>query len=626
MVLAQEAPAGGAPFDQILIALAMISVILVPLGIFVIRERAGRRTIIGRIADRVGGLMGVPRWAGLPLVLAFTSGISALIGVYWDVPAHMELGRDEGPLANPSHYPIYFGLIGIFATGVVSAALAKGELPIRTFRIGPAWQAPMGAVLIMVTGFVGLVGFPLDDLWHRLFGQDVTEWGPTHVLMIGGGICVIIGLMLLVAEARQTGADNRFVRLLGPILAGAWMMGASAFLMEFDLGVPQFPLLSQVVLVGLIGAWTLVFARLQFGPGATVIVLGVFFASRALFTAAPLLADLHPSPFLPYLAEAVVVEVAAFALRGRRPGYRLGIIAGVGIGLLGMPAEWAFSQWLMPNPWPAAHLPLIIVFGTLAAVGGALVAAWQHQRVEDIAHRRPTDRTHVGTRGQRFRSRHALGLAGALGVTALMAAVVVPQDPQGLSGELQLTENSEALPISHPKGGEPRWVDVTVTLDPADAAERPMWFTALSWQGGDFFEAPMERVRDGVYRTTQQVPAYGEWKTGLRLHTAPSDMALLPVYAPADPAANAEKIPAVAGKRAFQSEIEFLQRERKPDVSAALWSLAYLIVGGIFAAAWAIFAWCYVTAAAGQGKRREVPQATRPARTGKAGRATAKRH
>ena len=31
-----------------------------------------------------------------------------------------------------------------------------------------------------------LVGFPLDDGWHRLFGQDVTLWGPTHLMLIGG--------------------------------------------------------------------------------------------------------------------------------------------------------------------------------------------------------------------------------------------------------------------------------------------------------------------------------------------------------------------------------------------------------------------------------------------------------
>ena len=35
-------------------------------------------------------------------------------------------------------------------------------------------------------GLYALIGFPLDDIWHRIFGQDVTLWGPTHLMMIGG--------------------------------------------------------------------------------------------------------------------------------------------------------------------------------------------------------------------------------------------------------------------------------------------------------------------------------------------------------------------------------------------------------------------------------------------------------
>ena len=35
-------------------------------------------------------------------------------------------------------------------------------------------------------GLYALMGFPLDDIWHRIFGQDVTLWGPTHLMMIGG--------------------------------------------------------------------------------------------------------------------------------------------------------------------------------------------------------------------------------------------------------------------------------------------------------------------------------------------------------------------------------------------------------------------------------------------------------
>ena len=39
-------------------------------------------------------------------------------------------------------------------------------------------------------GGFALIGFPLDDVWHRLFGQDVTLWGPTHLMLIGGAVDV----------------------------------------------------------------------------------------------------------------------------------------------------------------------------------------------------------------------------------------------------------------------------------------------------------------------------------------------------------------------------------------------------------------------------------------------------
>ncbi|WP_424188219.1 hypothetical protein ACOBQX_09450 [Actinokineospora sp. G85] len=602
VLVAQEGgpPAGGAEFGQILIALLMFFVVFLPLALFVIRERAGKKTLIGRVADWMGEVGGLPRWAALPMVTAAASGAAALIGVYWDVPIHMELGRDEGPLANPSHFPIYFGLLGIFASGVLSAGLAKGKLPARTFRIGPHWRVPMGAVFMMATGLVGVAGFPLDDVWHRLFGQDVTEWGPTHVLMIGGGVCVVLGIQLLRAEARQVGANGVAIRLQGPILAGAWMMGASTFLMEFDLGVPQFPMLSQVVLVAMIGAWTLVYARMSWGPGGTLIAIGLFLASRVLFSAVPFLDDLHIAIPLPYLAEAVVIEVAALVI-GTRKDWRFGVVAGLGVGTLGMLGEYLFSQWLMPNPWPADELPLFGVFGVLAGLGGALVGVWQHQRVEQIATRPAEDGPAEGTRAERFRARHLGGLVGALLVVGTAAAVVVPQDPPpGLAADIQLTESAQGEKVSNPHGGgEPRWVDATVTLSDPALGDEAVWLNGFAWQGGDFYTNPLVRVGDGVYRTAKPLPVHGEWKAGIRIHVANRVMALAPIYAPADPAANAPEIAVASGSREFRSEIEFLQRERKTDTPAVLWTVGYLGVGFIFAAMWALFAWLYTAAAAG---------------------------
>ncbi|SNR32985.1 hypothetical protein SAMN06265360_102179 [Haloechinothrix alba] len=611
MLLTHSPPAGGAALDQVLIAFGIFLVTVVPLVLLGIAERRGRRTPLGRLGDWAARLTGLPRWAALPMGTALLSGVAALVGVYWDVPSHIFFGRDEGPLDNPSHYPIYLGLIGIFLTGVMSASLAREPLPARTLRLPGNWHVPMGSVLITATGLVAVGGFPLDDIWHRLFGQDVTLWGPTHVLMVGGGVIVVLGLQLLLAESRQVGSSGRFVRVLSPVLAGAWLMGASAFLMEFDIGVPQFPLASQVVLVGLLSAWVLVFARMQFGPGATVIALAVFFASRALYAVLPAALDMPTSPFLPYIGQAVVVELVALAMARRQLGYRFALVAGLASGVLGMLADWGFSRVVMPYAWPTELMPAFVALGTAAALAGAAIGAWQHQRVEAIAGRDPLRATVSGVEGSaggRFRSRHAVGLAGALLAAALLFVAVPPQPPEdGLSAEFEVTESDESQDVAYPhEDAEPRWVHATVTLRPSDADEGAIWLRFLAWQGGDFYNVELERVDDGVYRSTEPLPVYGEWKTGLRLHTPLRTMAIAPLYAPEDPEADAPEIRAESGERDFIHEISFLQRERKEDTPAVLWTLGYLSVGVVFAVAWALFAWCYVTAAAGRQRRERA--------------------
>src|SRR5207253_3019924 len=67
-------------------------------------------------------------------------------------------------------------------------------------RLTDDWHAPLGGVMIFVVGAFALLGFPLDDVWHTLFGQDVTLWGPTHILMVGGASLSTLGMWVLLVE------------------------------------------------------------------------------------------------------------------------------------------------------------------------------------------------------------------------------------------------------------------------------------------------------------------------------------------------------------------------------------------------------------------------------------------
>ena len=129
--------------------------------------------------------------------------------MYWDISLHIDDGRDAGPLANPAHYLILFGLFGIFAAGFLAIVLPEGRPSRAAVRISGDWYAPLGGIAMMASSAFALIGFPLDDVWHRIFGQDVTLWGPTHLMLIGGAGLTLIGSCILIVEGRRARRHSR---------------------------------------------------------------------------------------------------------------------------------------------------------------------------------------------------------------------------------------------------------------------------------------------------------------------------------------------------------------------------------------------------------------------------------
>src|ERR671937_2731271 len=158
-----------------------------------------------RIAERVSGL---PGWCALPSAIAGGSALIAVFGFYWDVAKHIDTGRDPSPFGTPAHYPILIGLAGLALAGYVGIMLGGGPGGVRAriptaLRLSSDWHVPLGSALTFLCGAFALAGFPLDDVWHRLFGQDVTLWGPTHVLMIAGASLATLGVWVLLVEGRR---------------------------------------------------------------------------------------------------------------------------------------------------------------------------------------------------------------------------------------------------------------------------------------------------------------------------------------------------------------------------------------------------------------------------------------
>jgi hypothetical protein len=564
---AAESTAGGASARDLGIAGAISGfaiIILLMGGLGHRSEMVTTLTFFERFSERVSGQ---PAWASLPCGLAIISLITAVFGLYWDVSLHIDKGRDAGVFSNPSHYFILGGLYGIFAAGWFSICLSREERPDRpgptAIRITRDWYAPLGGVMMCGAGAFSLLGFPLDDFWHRLFGQDVTLWGPTHLMLIGGAAMTLLGIAIIQVEVRRavrgSGEPDReygWVRHLRHVwLPGGLLVGLSTFQGEYDFGVPQFQAIYHPLLIMLAAGVGLVAARVWLGPGRALAAVGFFVAMRgglALLVHDSLGESLPHFPL--YIAEALIVEGVAFLVAVKRP-LLFGAVCGALIGTVGLAAEWGWSQIWMPIPWTSEILPETIVLGLAMAIAASIIGAWVGARLgsERIEYSRPL---------------RWAALASACAVFAMLSFPLVTQSTTDLSGRVALRDVQT---------GAQRTAMATVTLSPRDGADGAKWLTVTAWQGGGLVVDHLRRVREGVYQTTKPIPLHGSWKTMVRLHKGNAILGL-PIYAPADAAI---PVPAVTAPsrlhRAFLSDHELLQRESRTQAGWITWS-AYLTV------------------------------------------------
>jgi hypothetical protein len=574
-VLAAAPPAGGATLGQVAIASLAAMLLTAALLYIGFGYRAGRLGWLRRFGDRVERFSGYPAWVALLFGIATTSLLVALFGMYWDISLHIDVGRDPGPLANPAHYFILAGLFGIFTAGFFAMVLPEGKPSETAIRLGPDWHAPLGGVLICACGAFSLVGFPLDDIWHRLFGQDVTLWGPTHLMLIGGAAMTLIGIGVLTVEGMRArslpgaGGDHRQVVLARAIAStGGLLLGLSTFQAEFDFGVPQFNFLFEPMMIMLAAGVGLIAARLYAGRGAALGAALFFLLARGALALiiGPVLGETTPHMPL-YIVEALVVEAVALRVSTDRP-LAFGLWSGLGIGTVGLASEWAWSHFWMPIPWPAAAFPEVALVGLAIALAASLLGAWIGTRLSpEPGKRRP---------GLRLGA-----CAGAATIALATALALHTPANEGVRAQVALHELSS---------GPQREVSATVRLTPRDAAEDARWFDVTAWQGGGLVVDPLERVAPGVYRSTEPIPVGGNWKTMIRLHSG-SSLAAVPIFLPRDAAIPAPEVPAHASfSRGFVDETQLLQRE-KTGGSPALVAVAYATVASIALSLLALLAW-----------------------------------
>jgi hypothetical protein len=523
MILAKVSAQGSALNDWsfLYILLGAYAAAVVALFIF------GRGSAIDRIPNALERLTRIPAWAAAAMATALFGVFTAGQGFYSDVAWHIALGRDK-KLFTPPHTAIVIGLGFIAISGILGIATATVQKANVGFRIG-SLRVPWSMLPLLALGGAAVSGFPLDELWHRQYGIDVTMWSPTHMLMILGASFTGLAAWLALGEAGVSPTTSPWARGSHVVAAFLTLLGLAASQGEFTFGVPQFQQLYHPVLVMIAGGFAFVAIRLVLGPWWG---LGIAVANVALFSArisegnGPVITRAGGV----YLATAVAVELAAFLVgTERRP--RFALAAGLGTATLGFAGEYWWNTGAR-QPWNTSLFAEVIVVVLLAAIGSAVVAAAFAGAVagepKGLVPRR-------------------VAIAGGL---AVLVSLVIPFPRQG--GDVTASIALER------RGGEQAVVHVT--LDPPNAAKGAHWFQTSTWQGGTLVLSEMRSEGNGRYVSERPLPVYGPGKTLVRLHRG-SQMLAVPVHLPADPEINAGEIPAVDRTIAFRREGRYLMRE-----------------------------------------------------------------
>ena len=510
----------------------------------------GTRTLL-RFGDGMAKATGLPAYAAGGVMTLISFLLIASLGFYWDVAWHVDYGRDE-VIFTPGHTAIIVGIQGLLLAAAVTTLLAtwtRADVALK----GRHLRAPWGAVVMAALGTAAVASFPLDELWHRAYGVDVTMWGPTHLGMISGASFGPLAGLILIKEAG--GTLTRLGRHLTATITAAVLLGMSTFQLEYDLGVQQWQHLYHPVLIALASGFALTLSRNVLGRGGALFSAFHFLVQRILTAVVVGMALNHTAPhWALYFGSAVAIEVA-FAATRRRSATVQALACGLAV-VAGLGTEWAWTHVWGQHPWGTPLLPEVALAG-VAALAAAVLGTAVGRRL------RGTD---AGIPGW------AIAVAGVLAVVTL----IVPfprRDDAEIRAVVRTTPVSESA------------THVSITVDEPEVVEGANWFEVFAWQGGSLERSALRRV-DGTneWRSAEPIPYGGSWKTMVRLANG-TEMVAAPVSFPADEEIDAEAIPLVPERPVTMArDTRLLMREaRAGDTTAAL--VAYVALGA-FALLW----------------------------------------
>jgi hypothetical protein len=192
-------------------------------------------------------------------------------GVQWDIQWHVLIGADSFWI--PPHLMIYAGVsaAALLSFGILVWDTRRGTGGVTVLGLSGSRGFHLAAWGIALT----LIAAPIDQLWHRLFGIDVTFWSPPHVMAILGSTINAWACLIIAREVYPEGGRARLAAMLltGALLYGSlFLMVDPAFHIAYLYGGVRF--YTSAILAALILPLALVpAARLSGNRWAPVCVL-----------------------------------------------------------------------------------------------------------------------------------------------------------------------------------------------------------------------------------------------------------------------------------------------------------------------------------------------------------------
>ncbi|MEK7208558.1 MAG: hypothetical protein AAB699_03380 [Patescibacteria group bacterium] len=318
-------------------------------------------------------------WVDALVILGVLFAVS---GTYWDIQYHIDIGRDSFWIA--PHRMVYAGIVLVFFTSLAALFYLK-KIPAyrdthKKFRT---------AVLLLfgsVTLF--LLGAPFDELWHRLYGLDVTVWSPPHLYLIAAGFAIVLSLIyfqrLYLSVTRKDRVRHVSLDELGlELVCALGLVGLNIIFAEFEFfqDVVSYDFFhlrhNWIYLFGVSTIFVFVLSlakTLTYMRWAATRIAFLYFAIRVLITIVLLSAGAGVSyPMLP--AFAFIPAILFDMLYDRHRLLRVAVASAVFVGVLYAVQTIVFSVEGITKYLPSSsvEVALALLVGIVAGFSGSVL-------------------------------------------------------------------------------------------------------------------------------------------------------------------------------------------------------------------------------------------------------------